>query len=251
MFKSKVFLVEFIGTFALVFIGASSGIVSGGNIVAMALAYGLTLAVFNYAYGYISGMHMNPAVTFAMALQGAVKWGEAVVSYWIPQFVGAIAGAFLLKFFLDPLSTQAFAGAASVGALNADYPLYAMVVEVLFTFFLVSTVLHTVVGGKGGQMAGLAIGLTYAIAILSAGPLSGGSLNPARTFGPALFTGEWKTPTLYLIYFLGPLLGALIAVAAYQFLTSEDKVEEEEVDEDEEEKDEVELSAEEAEEPKA
>lgn len=242
MFKSKVFLAEFIGTFALVFIGASAGIVSGGNIVAMALAYGLTLTVFSYAYGYISGMHMNPAVTFAMALQGAVKWGEAAVSYWIPQFAGAIAGAFLLKFFLDPLSAQAFAGAATVGALNADYPLYAMVVEVLFTFFLVNTVLHTSVGGKGGQMAGLAIGLTYAIATLSAGPLSGGSLNPARTFGPALFTGDWKTPTLYLIYFLGPLLGSLIAVAAYQFFISEDKleVEEEELDDDESEPEEEE-----------
>lgn len=245
MFKSKVFLAEFIGTFALVFIGASAGIVSGGNIVAMALAFGLTLAVFNYAYGYISGTHMNPAVTFALALQGAVTWGEAAVSYWIPQFVGAIAGAFLLKFFLDPLSTQAFAGAASVGALNADFPLYAMVVEVLFTFFLVNTVLHTFVGGKGGQLTGLAIGLTYAIAILSAGPLSGGSLNPARTFGPALFTGDWKSPTLYLIYFLGPLLGALIAVAAYQFFTAEPKVEESELDEEEDDE-EVEAVAEEA-----
>jgi MIP family channel proteins len=246
MFKSKVFLAEFIGTFALVFIGASSGIVSGGNIVAMALAYGLTLAVFNYAYGYISGMHMNPAVTFAMALQGVVKWGEAAISYWIPQFVGAIAGAFLLKFFLDPLSTQAFAGAASVGALNADYPFYAMVVEVLFTFFLVSTVLHTSVGGKGGQMAGLAIGLTYAIALLSAGPLSGGSLNPARTFGPALFTGDWKDPMMYLIYFLGPLLGALIAVAAYQFFTAEAKVEESDGDDEEDDEEVVETSTEEA-----
>lgn len=246
MFKSKVFLAEFIGMFALVFIGASAGIVSGGDLVTIALAHGLTLAVFTYAYGYISGMHMNPAVTFGMALQGVVKWGEAVVSYWIPQFVGAIAASFLLKMFLDPLSAQAFAGAKTVGALNADFPFYAMVVEVLFTFFLMNTILHTSVGGKGGQLAGLAIGLTYAIAILSAGPLAGGSLNPARTFGPALFTGDWKDPMIYLIYFLGPLLGSLIAVAAYQFFTAERKVEGEELEEDEDDEEEVEPVAEEA-----
>jgi len=235
MFNSKVFLAEFIGTFALVFIGASSWIVSGGNLVIPALATGLTLTVFTYAYGHISGTHINPAVTFGLALQGSVKWGVALVSYWIPQFVGAIVAAFLLKLFLDPLSPQAFAGAMTTGALNADYPFYAMVVEVLLTFFLVNTVLHTTVGGKGGQMAGLASGLTYAVAILSGGALTGGSLNPARTFGPALFTGDWKTPMIYLIFFVGPLLGALIAVAAYQFFAMESKVEDDETDEEEDE----------------
>jgi aquaporin Z len=234
MFKAKVFLVEFIGTFALVFIGASAGIVTGGDLVAIALAHGLTLAVLIYAYGHFSGTHVNPAVTFGMALQGVVKWGEAVVSYWIPQFVGAIAGAFLLKLFLDPLSPQAFAGAMSGGALNTDYPFYAMVVEVLLSFLLVNTYLHTFVSGKGGQLTGLAVGLTYSIAILGGGLLSGGSLNPARTFGPALITSEWKDPMMYLIYFLGPLLGSLIAVAVYQFLTYEKSVEDEDADEVEE-----------------
>jgi MIP family channel proteins len=236
MFKSKVFLVEFIGTLLLVFIGASAGIVTGGDLVAMALAHGLTLAVLIYAYGHISGSHVNPAVTFGMALQGAVKWGEALVSYWIPQFLGGIAGAFLLKLFLDPLSTQAFVGAMNTGALNADYPFYAMVVEVLMSFLLVNTFLHTTVGGKGGQLGGLAVGMAYVIAIIGGGPLSGGSYNPARTFGPALFTGDWKSPMMYLVYFLGPLLGALIAVAAYQFLSYEKSTEEEleEVEEDEE-----------------
>lgn len=241
MFKSKVFLAEFIATFALVFIGASAGIVTGGDLVAIALAHGLTLAVFVYAYGHISGTHANPAVTFGLALQGAVKWGEAVVSYWIPQFVGAITAAFLLKLFLDPLSPQAFAGAATTGALNADYPFYAMVVEVILTFFLVNTILHTLVGGKGGQLTGLAIGLTYAVAILAGGPLAGGSLNPARTFGPALFTGDWKDPMIYLIFFLGPLLGALIAVAAYQFFSAEASAEE--VDEEDEADEEEESAA--------
>ena len=235
MFKLKVFFAEFIGTFALVFIGASSGIVTGGDLVAIALAHGLTLAVFSYAYGYISGTHVNPAVTLGLALQGVVKWGEALVSYWIPQFLAAIAAAFLLKTFLDPLSTEAFRGALTTGALNAEYPYFAMVVEALLTFFLVNTILHTAVGGKGGQMAGLMVGLTLSISILAGGPFTGASLNPARTFGPALFTEGFKDPMTYLIYFLGPAIGAVMAVGAYQLFTSEPSQAEEDdsFDEDE------------------
>ena len=232
MFKLKVFFAEFIGTFALVFIGASSGIVTGGDLVAIALAHGLTLAVFSYAYGYISGTHVNPAVTLGLALQGVVKWGEALVSYWIPQFVGAIAAAFLLKTFLDPLTTEAFQGAITTGALNADYPYFAMVVEALLTFFLVNTILHTAMGGRGGQMAGLAIGLTYSVAILAGGPFTGASLNPARTFGPALAAGEFKDPMTYLIFFLGPMVGSVMAVGASQLFTSEPAQTDDEMDDE-------------------
>ena len=223
MFNSKVFVAELIGTFALVFIGASSGIVSGGNLVAIALAHGLTLAVFVYAYGHISGTHINPAVTFGLAFQGVVKWGEAVVSYWIPQFFGAIAAAFLLNTFITTVSAEAFAGAGTIGALTKDFPYHAMGVEALLTFFLVNTVLHTAVAGKGGQFAGLAIGLTLAIAILAGGPLTGASLNPARTFGPAIYTEpSFKDPFTYLIYFLGPLIGSTLAVLVYKFFSAEE-----------------------------
>jgi len=221
MFNSKVFVAELIGTFALVFIGASSGIVSGGNLVAIALAHGLTLAVFAYAYGYISGTHINPAVTFGLALQGVVKWGEAAVSYWIPQFLGAIGAAFLLNTFVSLLSPEAFASAATVGALTTNFPYHAMGVEVLLTFFLVNTILHTAVGGKGGEFAGLAIGTTLVVAILAGGPFTGASLNPARTLGPALFTGDYTNPMTYLIYFMGPLIGSFLAVIAYRFFTAE------------------------------
>lgn len=245
MFKLKVFFAEFIGTFALVFIGASSGIVTGGDLVAVALAHGLTLAVFTYAYGYISGTHINPVVTLGLALQGVVKWGEALVSYWIPQFVGAIAAAFLLKTILDPFAPEAFQGAMTIGALNADYPYFAMVVEALLTFFLVNTILHTAVGGKGGQFSGLVVGLTYSIAILAGGPFTGASLNPARTFGPALFTGDYKDALSYLIFFLGPAIGSVMAVGAYQLFTSEPVQADDDMDEDfeEEANEEVEVEA--------
>ena len=201
----------------------------------IALAHGLTLAVFVYAYGHISGTHVNPAVTFGIALQGAVDWGKAVFSYWIPQFIGAIVAAFLLKTLLAqiPGAGEVFAAAETTGLLNSVNPYYAMGVEVMLTFFLVNTILHTAVSEKGGQFAGLAIGLTLAIAILAGGGFTGASLNPARTFGPAVFTDTWKEPMTYMIYFLGPLFGSTLAVLVYQFFSKENEelVEVEEMEE--------------------
>jgi MIP family channel proteins len=223
MFNSKVFVAELIGTFALVFIGASSGIVSGGDLVAIALAHGLTIVVFVYAFGHISGTHINPAVTFGLALQGVVDWGTAAISYWIPQFLGAIGGAYLVRTFIAPLSVDAVTNIATFGALTAEFPYHAMGLEIILTFFFVNTILHTMVSGKGGQFSGLAIGLTLSAAILAGGPLTGASLNPARTFGPALFTGTWNDPMTYMIYFLGPLFGSTLAVVVDQFLNKSDE----------------------------
>ncbi|MBM3182192.1 MAG: aquaporin [Chloroflexi bacterium] len=211
MFNSKVFLAEFIGTFALVFIGAGAG-VAGAGLVGVALAHGFTLAVFAYAYGHISGTHVNPAVTFGLALNGTIKWGEAVF-YWIAQFIGAIFAAFLLNQFTGDIS-----GGATVGSLTTSAPMLAIAVEAILTFFLVNTILHTAVAGKGGSMAGWAIGTTLAFAILAGGPLTGASLNPARTFGPAIFTEPgFANVNTYIIYFFGPLIGATLAVTVYNF----------------------------------
>jgi len=221
MFKSKVFVAELIGTFALVFIGAGAGM-AGAGLLGVALAHGLTLAVFAYAYGYISGTHVNPAVTFGLALQGVVKWGDAVVSYWIPQFAGAALAGFLLNTFANASGAKLMDG-ATVGSLTASAPLLAATVEAVLTFFLVNTILHTAVGGKGGQFAGWAIGTTLAISILAGGPLTGASLNPARTFGTAIFTApSFASPFTYLVYFLGPLIGSTVAVIAYGFLSGEE-----------------------------
>lgn len=211
MFNSKVFLAELIGTFALTFIGAGAG-TAGAGLVGVALAHGFVLAVFVYAYGHISGTHVNPAVTFGLALNGSIKWGQAVF-YWIAQFLGAILAAFLLKTFVGDIS-----GGATVGSLTTAQPVLAMAVEAILTFFLVNTILHTAVAGKGGAFAGWAIGTTLAFAILAGGPLTGASLNPARTFGPALFAAPGlANVNTYVIYFFGPLIGATLAVMAYNF----------------------------------
>ena len=220
MFNYKVFGAELIGTFALVFVGAAIGMYDAG-LLAVALAHGLTLAVFAYVFGHISGTHINPAVTFGLALNGTVKWGEAVI-YWVAQFAGAVLAAFTLSSVVGLVNAQAFSATQTQGVLTNDFPYYAMGIEALLTFFLVTTVLHTAVSGKAGPMAGWAIGTTLAIAILVGGPLTGASLNPARTFGPAAVAGTARDGMMYLIYFLGPLLGSAIAVGAYRLLETGD-----------------------------
>ncbi len=225
MFNSKVFAAELIGTFALVFIGAGAGM-AGAGLLGVALAHGLTLAVFAYAYGHISGTHVNPAVTFGLAMNGSISWGDAVVSYWIPQFSGAALAGFLLN-VLAGASGATLLDGATIGSLTTSAPILAAVVEGILTFFLVNTVLHAAVGGKAGQFAGWAIGTTLAVSILAGGSLTGASLNPARTFGTAIFAGPSLANTFtYLIYFVAPLIGSTLAVMAYQFFTAEGASEE-------------------------
>ena len=219
MFNSKIFLAELIGTFALVFIGAGAGVVSAG-LVGVALAHGLTIVAFAYAFGYISGTHINPAVTFGLAANGNIKWGMAFVSYWIPQLIGAALAGLLLNATAKAAGLD-IANGATVGALTSSAPILAMIVEVVLTFFLVNSILHTAVAGKAGQFAGLAIGLTLVMCILAGGPLTGASLNPARTFGIALFSSpSFADAYTYLIYLMGPLVGSTLAVILFNFLNS-------------------------------
>jgi MIP family channel proteins len=237
MSSIKVFLAELIGTFALVFVGAAAAIYGQSlGLLGIALAHGLTLAVFAYAYGHISGTHINPAVTLGLAANGNIKWSDAPV-YWVAQFGGAGLAAFMLNLFISPLSADAISSAATTGALVVEYPYYALGLEALLTFFLVNTVLHTVVDGRAGPFAGWAVGITYTIAILAGGPLTGASLNPARSFGPALFTKvidpgkfDFQNPTFYLIFFMGPFIGAIVAVLLYQFFKYEPASMDEELD---------------------
>lgn len=215
MFNSKVFVAELIGTFALVFIGAGAGVVGIGGLVGVALAHGFVIASFIYLYGGISGAHFNPAVTFGLSLNGTLKWVDAIF-YWMAQFLGAGLAAWLLSFVAA--SVSGLQGGATVGTLTESVPFAAFVVEIVLTFFLVNAVLHADVAGKAGSFAGLVIGMTLTFAILAGGPMTGASLNPARTFGPALFTGSLTNAMTYLIYFAGPLAGAALAVGAFKFL---------------------------------
>ena len=217
MFNSKVFLAEFIGTFALVLVGLSARIVVNADLIGIGFAYGLTLAVFVYAYGHISGAHFNPAVTFGFALNGTVKWMQAIF-YWIAQFAGAILAVFFLKTLIESLG----GGLNSVmtpGALVAQQPIFAMVVEAILTFFLVNTYLHTLVDKKAGKSAGWAVGSTLVVATLVGLPFTGGSFNPAHMLATAIFAGPSLTNVYtFVIYLFGPLLGATLAAIVFNFM---------------------------------
>ena len=213
---TKAALAELIGTFTLVFIGATTGALaatSGGGIVAVALAHGLALMVIVYAWGSISGAHVNPAVTFGVALAGKMPWPKAV-SYWIAQFVGAAAAAYLLAWLLG--STENLG--ATVGSLtpqgaNPGDAIKVIVLEGVLTFFLVAAVFASGIHGLNGNIAGVAIGLVLAMDILAGGALTGASMNPARTFGPALAMNDLSYLWMYIV---GPLAGGGIAGLLYE-----------------------------------
>lgn len=199
-------LSEFLGTFTLVFIGAGAAALTlsqGGSLVGTALAFGLALAAIIYVWGSYSGGHFNPAVSFGAALVGRMSWGT-MLAYWCVQLLGGIAAAALIAWFFGTASGVG----ASVGSLTYTDQIKAVLVEALITFFLVFTILMVTKNAMYSLVAGLIIGMVLTFDILVAGPLTGGSANPARSLGPALFSGNISS---YWIYVVGPLLGALAA----------------------------------------
>jgi MIP family channel proteins len=175
--------------------------------VGVALAHGFVILTFVYAFGHISGGHFNPAVTIGMWVGKQIQTAAAV-GYIVVQLLGGIAGAFMLSFVLG--GTQSGLGATTLGANVA--PLQGLVVEAILTFFLVTMIFNTAVSGKAGNLAPLAIGLTIALDILMGGPLTGGSMNPARTIGPAVATGNFADLWVYLV---GQIGGAVLAALLY------------------------------------
>ncbi len=204
--NTKSLIAEFIGTFALIFIGAGALAIGSANLVGVALAHGLVIVVFIYAYGHLSGTHINPAVTLGLLIAGEIEF-VAAIGYWVVQFLGGILGAVLLNALLpNP-------GDLGVTILTEGItPVQGLVTEIVLTFFLVNTIFNTAVSGKAGNFAGLAIGLALILCILMGGPLTRASLNPARTLGPAIVSGNYADIWLY---FLGPFIGALLAAFLY------------------------------------
>ncbi len=216
---SKALAAEFIGTFALIFIGAGASALGIGGLVGVALAHGFVIVGFAYAYGHVSGTHINPAVTIGVWVAGKIDAGRAV-SYIVFQVTGGIAGALALRWVLGGTETglgaTTLARGLRIGEASIDVsPAAGCFLEAVLTFFLVNTVLNAAISGKAGNLAGLAIGLTFAFGVLMAGPLTGGSLNPARTLGPAFAAGNFADLWVYLA---GPILGGIGAAALYRGL---------------------------------
>jgi MIP family channel proteins len=215
----KASLAEFIGVFFFVFIGAGAictdAITHGSvGLVGIALAHGLMMAINIAALGHISGGHFNPAVTIALATINRISVRDAA-AYVASQLLGAGVAGFALKSIFPSLVTAApFLGATLPG--NGIDAQGALLIEVVLTIVLLTAVYGTAVapGGPRGVVP-FAVGLAIAVDILAAGPLSGASMNPARTMGPVFATGNTD---LLWIYWVGPVLGALAAVWIYDAL---------------------------------
>jgi|SRR6185312_12304568 len=214
---------EFIGTFALIFVGigaiANNSPTAGMGLLGVALAHGLTIAVMVSATGAISGGQLNPAVTFGLLVGGQMDVKKSI-AYLIAQLAGAVAAAWLCVPLLGMAAVSS--GTPDIG-VNAGTPVVSMAqaitIEAVLTFFLVFVVYGSAVDARAPKIGGLAIGLTVALDILFGGPLTGAAMNPARTFGPALASGHWNN---HIVYWVGPLIGGAIAGLIYgRFLIKE------------------------------
>jgi aquaporin Z len=207
---------EFVGTFALVFVGGASIIAAqashGDGLVIAAFAHGLIIAVMVSATMRISG-HFNTAVTLGFLAARRIEPMMAGL-YVIAQIFGSLMAAYAIK-MLFPLS---LATAARFGGQSISLDVtagQAIGMEALATFFLVFVIFGTAVDPKAPRVAGLAIGLTITAGILAIGPFTGGSLNPARSFGPAVVSGIFEGQA---VFWIGPILGAVAAALLYDTL---------------------------------
>ncbi len=207
------YLAEFIGTFGLVFAGCRAIVINahtGGQVtqVGIGLTFGLVVAAMIYATGHLSGAHLNPAVSLAFAVTRHFPL-RYLLPYSVAQLAGAAAAGGTLRLLFGPI--------ASLGAtLPRGSAWQALVLEGILTFFLMSVIMAMATDSRAvGQSAPLAIGGTVGLEALFAGPISGASMNPARSFGPALASGEFAH---HWVYWIAPIAGALLGAMTYDLL---------------------------------
>jgi MIP family channel proteins len=211
-------IAELIGTFAFVFIGAGSIVtntLTHGTVglVGIAFALGLSLAIMITIFAATSGGHINPAVTIAFLVTRRIAPLLGIL-YIVAQLVGAtLAGLLLRAIFPQPVWQAAQLGTTNLGP-GVSFGI-GVLIEAVLTFFLLLAVFGTAVDPRAPKIGGFGIGLTLFVAVLVGGPLTGASLNPARTFGPALAGGFWQND---LVYWIGPIVGAVIAALIYEYV---------------------------------
>jgi MIP family channel proteins len=213
---ARALVAEAIGTFALVFAGAGAIMVDAktGALgqVGIALTFGLVIMAMIYAVGHVSGAHFNPAVSFAFALTRHFPWAR-VAAYWVAQFAGALAAALLLRASLGDI--------ADVGSTTPSGSAgQTFLWESVLTFFLMFVIMAVATDTRAvGEAAAIAIGGTVGLDALFGGPISGASMNPARSLGPAVAAAEFDAIWVYL---LAPLFGAVVGAVVYQFIRGEE-----------------------------
>lgn len=229
----KKMMAELIGTFSLVLFGCGAAVVSGIStsgpsgigLLGISLAFGLAVVAMAYAIGGISGCHINPAITVSMLVAGKINGGDAV-KYIIGQFVGATMGAGVL--YLIQHGAPGFAmGEWALGAngwgegyLGAYSTTSAFVTEAVLTFLFLFVIFGTTSKWGNGSMAGLAIGITLVLIHLVAIPITGTSVNPARSFGPAIFA-QGKALSQLWLFIAAPLTGGILAALVWKGLFEE------------------------------
>ena len=216
------YIAEFMGTLTLVLFGCGIAVVSGGNLVATALAFGLDIVASAYAIGNISGCHVNPAVSLAMVISKRMEWKE-FIGYVIGQVLGALAGTGILYLILTntDLGTLALGanGYEGLSATNITL-LGAIITEVVLTFFFIYTILGVTSDKNKSHMAGLVIGLTLTFVHLLGIPLTGTSVNPARSLAPAIFLGGEALAQVW-VFIVAPFVGAALAALVFKYLNKE------------------------------
>jgi len=216
----KKYFAECIGTFVLTLLGCGTAMFLGCNtpagVVGTAVAFGLAVVAMAYTIGGVSGCHINPAITFGVALAGRMSWKDAV-GYWCGQVIGAIiAGAILLLLTKVVAAPDLTGGLGSNGVANAGGVGGALLVEFIATFLFVLVVLGTTDSKVGaGNLAGLAIGLSLILIHLVCINLTGTSVNPARSIGPALFAGGDALKNLW-VFIVAPMVGGAFAVPVWK-----------------------------------
>ena len=216
----KKYFAECIGTFVLTLLGCGTAMFLGCNtpagVVGTAIAFGLTVIAMAYTIGAISGCHINPAITFAVALSGRMSWKDAC-GYWCGQIIGGIlAGAVLLLVAKTVAAPDLTGALGSNGVANAGGVWGACLVEVIATFLFVLVVLGTTDPKTGaGNFAGLAIGLSLILIHLVCINLTGTSVNPARSIGPALFAGGQALKDVW-VFICAPLVGGALSALVWK-----------------------------------
>ena len=216
----KKYIAELIGTFILVFMGCGSAMVLGcdatGGHLAVALAFGLAIVATAYVIGDVSGCHINPAVSLAMFINKKLSMSD-FGGYVVAQLVGAIAGAGMLKMMTGFGVSDLTGALGSNGVANAGGIGGALVVEVILTFIFIFTILGVTSSKDKGSVAGIVIGLTLTFVHIVGIPLTGTSVNPARSIGPALLAGGEALSNVW-VFILAPLVGAALAAVIFNYV---------------------------------
>ncbi len=215
----KKYCAEFLGTLVLVLFGTGIAVVSNGNLLATSLAFGLAIVAMAYSVGKISGCHVNPAVSLAMYLNKKMELREFIY-YVIAQILGAICGTAILYLILTNTDLGVLAlGANGYASLSANTItlLGAIVVEVVLTYVFVFVILGVTSDESKSNVAGIVIGLTLAFVHLLGIPLTGTSVNPARSLAPAIFLGGEALKQVW-VFILAPLVGAALAAFTSKYL---------------------------------